>query len=223
MKERAGQLWLFDMDGTLFRTEPVGVPAFHLTMRRMTESGIAMPTPMTDERITSTFGLTHDKIWDRLYDGRLSRAEQAAADAVLLEEEIQLIGQGVGQLYDSVIDTLDTLHREGASLAVASNGQQPYIEAIVRHFGIAGLFSGLYSASGAGVATKVDLVRLACAKIAHSTAVMVGDRYTDIEAGRANGLFTVGCAFGFGEREVADADVIVRTFPEILAIDTVAR
>ena len=223
MGTRSGQLWLFDMDGTLFRTEPVGVPAFHLTMRRMTESGIAMPTPMTDERITSTFGLTHDKIWDRLYDGRLSRAEQAAADAVLLEEEIQLIGQGVGQLYDSVVDTLDTLHREGASLAVASNGQQPYIEAIVRHFGIARLFSGLYSASGARVASKVDLVRLACAEIAHSTAVMVGDRYTDIEAGRANGLFTVGCAFGFGEREVADADTIVRTFPEILTVDIAPR
>ena len=219
MQKRAGQLWLFDMDGTLFRTEPVAVPAFYLALERMAENGVPVPADLTEKRITSTFGLTHDKIWTALYGSRLSPAQQAMADAILLEEEIGLIRRGAGRLYDSVAETLGTLYREGATLTVASNGQQPYVEAIVRHFGIASLFSGLYTASGARVASKIELVRLALREIPHRQAVMAGDRYTDIEAGKANNLFTVGCAFGFGEAEVAKADRVIHGFAELLELD----
>ena len=41
-------------------------------------------------------------------------------------------------------------------------------------------------------------------------AVMVGDTKGDVDAGRANGLRTVGVTWGYGSREeLADADEIV--------------
>lgn len=206
------------MDGTLLRSEPVAVPAFHAALERLRgELGIPVPDGVTDEQICGTFGLTHDRIWERLAGRRLTADEQRLADAWVLEEEVRLIEAGHARLFDSAAATLATLHDEGAKLAVASNGQQGYIEAVVRSQGLEPLFSGLYSASGAGVASKVDLVRGLLAEIPHGRAAMVGDRHSDIEAGRENRLLCIGCAFGFGdEAELSGADFIVRSFPDIL-------
>lgn len=218
LTNRSGELFIFDMDGTLLRSEPVAVPAFHAVLSRLRrELAVPVPDGVTDEQICGTFGLTHDRIWERLAGRRLTEDEQRLADAWVLEEEVRLIGEGHVRLFDSVAATLKTLYGEGAQLAVASNGQQGYIEAIVRSQRLEPLFAGLYSASGAGVSSKVDLVRQLLADISHERAAMVGDRHSDIEAGRENGLFSIGCAFGFGdESELEGADAVVRSFSEIL-------
>jgi phosphoglycolate phosphatase-like HAD superfamily hydrolase len=47
---------------------------------------------------------------------------------------------------------------------------------------------------------------------------VIGDRHDDVEAGRANGALTIGCAYGFGAPgEIAGADAIVRSAAEIPA------
>jgi phosphoglycolate phosphatase len=50
---------------------------------------------------------------------------------------------------------------------------------------------------------------------------MIGDRYHDIDAGRAHGLFTVGVTWGTGDRaelEAARADHVVTTPLELEAL-----
>jgi phosphoglycolate phosphatase-like HAD superfamily hydrolase len=50
-------------------------------------------------------------------------------------------------------------------------------------------------------------------------AVMVGDRHSDIEAGKVNGLYTIACDFGFAtEGELDGADDCVTAFPDILPL-----
>ncbi|WP_281267796.1 HAD family hydrolase [Sulfoacidibacillus thermotolerans] len=62
-------------------------------------------------------------------------------------------------------------------------------------------------------------MRIACKDIAHEQGFMVGDRLTDVEAGRQNGLYVIGCAFGFAQaEEFAGADRIVKKFSEILTM-----
>ena len=216
---RTGQLWIFDMDGTLFQSELLAVPAFRTGLERMKAQGMAVPDGITDEQIAGTFGYTHDVIWEKLMGSRISAEDQALADRWILEEELEGLKRGSGALYDAVSETLATLRSEGALLAVASNGQQPYIEGIVEQFGIRELFSGLYSASGYQMKSKVDLVRLLLEEIPHHKAYMVGDRSSDVEAGRENGLVTVGCAFGFAhDKELVHAHYIVTRFPDILTL-----
>ena len=215
---RAGELWLFDMDGTLFRSEQVAVPCFHSILARMRAAGMDAPAQVADGRILATLGLTHDRIWRELLGRPLAKSEQEQADAWLLAEEVAAIRAGRGALYDGVPETLAALRADGAVLAVASNGQQAYIEAIAQYFGLDRLFAGLFSAAGCRVDSKVELVRIALSRHPHARGFMVGDRFTDIEAGLQNGLYTIGCAFGFAQAgEFAGAVRVVRQFAEILA------
>lgn len=205
------------MDGTLFRSEAVAVPAFRQAIEKMEDDGVDVPKHLTDDQITGTFGYTHDHIWHTLLGESLDEEKQEKGDQWVLDAEISLLEEGAGSLFDGTFDTLKTLHEQGATLAIASNGQQSYIESIIHTFHLAPFFTGLYSASGYKMRSKVDLVRLILSEIPFHQAVMVGDRSSDIEAGKENGLPTIGCAFGFADaRELHDADMIVRQFPDVL-------
>ncbi len=213
------QLWLFDMDGTLFQTERVAIEAFREVFVKLRHEGVQVPENVMDEQITGIFGYTHDRLWAQLFGRGLTVEEQVRADDLLLGEEVRLIHSGRGALYPDVKETLLTLKERGATLAVASNGLSPYIEAIVDYYELRELFVGLYSAGGYHVNSKVDLVRIACAEIPHERGMMVGDRFTDVEAGLKNGLEVIGCAFGFAqEDEFRDAHRIVKRFSEILTM-----
>ncbi len=63
---------------------------------------------------------------------------------------------------------------------------------------------------------EIENVRQALARFGASAGVMVGDRGADLEAGRAAGLRTVGCAYGFGgPGELAGADWTIGSVREI--------
>ncbi|MNP61949.1 bifunctional 5'-methylthioadenosine/S-adenosylhomocysteine nucleosidase/phosphatase [compost metagenome] len=82
------------------------------------------------------------------------------------------------------------------------------------------LFEGLYSAGEYKTATKADLVKLLMDDHQVSSAWMVGDRSSDVEAGKKNGQTVIGCAYaGFGQgQELAGADVLIRSFDELIAL-----
>lgn len=207
------------MDGTLLDSGPLAVPAFHATRIRMAQVGWTVPPTWHDEEVLRTFGMTHDRIWLQLLGYRLNEQQQAIADAWVLEEELAGLRAGRATLFDGVTVTLQQLHDEGATLAVASNGQQEYIEGIIEVAGLSAIFAGLYSAAGRQTATKVELVSQLLGEISHDRAVMVGDRSSDVEAGLGNQLPTVGCAFGFAhEGELAQATMRISHFGDLLRL-----
>jgi adenosylhomocysteine nucleosidase len=216
---RAGCLYIFDMDGTLFQTEAVAVPSFRRALAELARRGVAIPAGLSDRDITGALGNTHDLIWKHLLGHLLPEDLREEIDQDLMEDELAAIRRGDGRLYPGVTTVLERLSADGARLFVASNGQQKYVEGIVDHFGIRQLFTGLHSAAGAKVANKSALVRMICREYADTPGVMVGDRASDVLAGRDNGLVTVGCAFGFGNpSELAGADHIIRRMEELLAL-----
>ena len=219
MVKRRGELWIFDMDGTLFDSTSIAEETFLRTFSRLRQEGVKMPDEISRATIQQTYGYTHDKIWPTLFKREVTQAERELADRVILEEEVALLKEGKGRLYPGVIETLAALHQDGATLAVASNGQQGYIETILEVNGMRSWFAGLYSASGYRVNSKIDLVQILLCEIPYELAVMVGDRESDVEAGYYNGLLTIGCGFGFGGAvEIAKAKVKVDDLREILDI-----
>lgn len=218
--KRHGELWIFDMDGTLLDSASLAVPAFHVTRARMAQAGWVVPDAWSDDQVLRTFGMTHEHIWLQLLGYRLDDESQRMADKWLLEEELAGLQEGRATLFAGVADTLRLLHAQGAQLAVASNGQQAYIEGIIEAFGLRAIFAGLYSAAGRQTATKVELVRQLLSEIPHDRAVMVGDRSSDVEAGLENGLPVVGCAFGFAnDGELAGATVRIGHFADLLQLE----
>ena len=209
---------IFDMDGTLLQTEKVAVPAFKKTFEALKEQGEFQGELPSDEKFTSVFGMTLEDIWKELLPGQ-SKEVHLKADGLMLKYELEILQQEDVHLYPHVKQTLQELKQQGIHLFVASNGQDEYIRAICERFEISELFTDLYSAGRFQTDSKDDLV----AKLLHDhqiqKAVMVGDRKSDIQAGKANGLYTVGCCFGFAdEGELAGADQLIHSFQEMKSI-----
>lgn len=210
------QAAIFDLDGTLFQSETVLIPAYHQTFDQLRKEGLYEGETPPEERIFSSLGMLLDDIWRKVAPNGSEEMRQRA-NVLLLQFQVQQLEQGVGELYPGVKSTLEKLHRNGIRLFVASNGLERYVKEVTKHQQIAPYFEAQYSAGEFETASKVDLVRLLLETHQIESAWMVGDRSSDVEAGRANGLDVIGCNYAdFGkEEELAGADVIIHSFSEL--------
>lgn len=215
---------LFDMDGTLLQTEKLSTPAFIRTFDQLRQKGLWQGETPDERELINVLGMTIEQIWDKLLPNASEEAIRSA-DEFLLDNEIQLLKERVTELYPDVKSTLEKLHEKGFALFVASNGQEEYIDAICQEYELKPLMTDLYSAGRFRTHSKNDLVAKLLSDYKIGQAIMVGDRHSDVEAGRTNGLFTIGCDFGFAKPgELDGADVIITSFSQLLnhlpAIDT---
>lgn len=210
---------IFDMDGTLFETDTLLVAVHNRVFETLREEGLyPHPTPPV-ERLLSCLGMLLDDIWRKVMpDG--SEAARNRADELLLQYEVEALVAGEGKLYAYVEQTLSELKNRGIKLFVASNGLEDYVKGVAEYKGIAGLFSGLYSAGEYQTATKVDLVAQLLKDHSIQSAWMVGDRSSDVEAGKGNGLQTIGCAYATYGRssELEGADALISDFRELIGL-----
>lgn len=208
---------LFDLDGTLFRTETVLLPAYHATFSQLRKEGLYEGETPDEERILSSLGMLLEQIWQRVMP-EASVQTRKRADELLLHYQLEELEAGRGELYPHVKETLEALRAKGVKLFVASNGLEGYVKGVVEAFGMSNLFEGLYSAGGYKTRSKVDLVRLALERHGLRSAWMVGDRSSDVEAGKKNNLTVVGCAYaGFGASdELQGADILIDDFSALL-------
>ncbi len=175
---------IFDMDGTLFQSETVALPAFRRAFMRLREEGLYRGDPPSDGEIQSVFGMTQEEIWSRL----LPEADEGArkrADRWTLEEELAGLRRGEGRLYPGVAETLRRLKAEGWRLFIASNGLRSYLDGVLETFRLSPLFTGVYGAGDHGTETKEELVRMLMEEHGVTGGFMVGDRKSDVRAGKA--------------------------------------
>lgn len=212
---------IFDLDGTLFQTETLLLPAYHATFDQLRKEGRYRGETPPEQAILSGLGLLLEQIWQQVMpEADLSVHERA--NELLLDFQVEGLSRGEGVLYEGVADTLRELRRRGVKLLVASNGLEGYVKGVIRAHGLEPLFEegGLYSAGEYRTRSKVELVRQLLDKHDLKAAWMVGDRSSDVEAGRENGLLVVGCDYaGFRkEGELDGADVRISRFSELLEL-----
>lgn len=207
---------IFDMDGTLFETDTLLVSVHHRVFETLREERLyEHETPAVD-RLLSCLGMVLEDIWRQVMP-ESTEAARKRADELLLQYELEGLARGEGELYPYVEQTLRELKERGVKLFVASNGLEDYVKGVARFKGIAGLFDGLYSAGEYATLSKVDLVARLLQDNGIQSAWMVGDRSSDVEAGKGNGLQTIGCAYATYGRavELEGADVLITDFREL--------
>ncbi|HEX7056563.1 MAG TPA: HAD hydrolase-like protein [Bacilli bacterium] len=214
---------IFDMDGTLFKSESIFVEAFHLAMNDLRKEGLYAGENPSEKVLLGSLGLLLDDIWNRVLPKSTKAARERLNDLVL-DYQIENLKAGKGELYPRVRETLERLRNSGMQLFVASNGLELYVKKVAEHTDIAHLFTGLYSAGEYQTASKNDLVKLLLDTHRVSSAWMVGDRLSDVAAGKANGLTVIGCDYaGYGhDHELAEADAVITAFaqlPELIAAE----
>lgn len=210
---------IFDLDGTLFKTETLLLPAFHASMSQMIqETGYSGPVP-EEREVLGTLGMVMDEIWERLLP-ECTPEQIARMDELLAYHELSGLESGKGVLYEGVEETLNRLRDAGVRLFIASNGLEPYVKGVLQKRGISAYFEKIYSAGEYKTKSKVDLVRLLLEENGVQNAIMVGDRSSDVEAGHKNGLKVVGCDFaGFGDpKELEEADIRIQNFKELAGL-----
>ncbi len=209
MEQRA--LLIFDLDGTLFHTEKVSIPAVQGALRA---AGYAEPSP---ETIMGFFGRPYQEFFDWLNATYPDISPEVAAS--IDEWELKMVRER-GALYPGVLEMLAELRPAVGRMAICSNGPRPYIELVVQHHGLAPFFDMVRWRTEEDT-SKAAMVRGLLAQFPSRLGAVIGDRHDDIEAAHANGLFAIASGYGYGKpEELAGADAVAQSpadLPRLIA------
>lgn len=193
---------LFDLDGTLLDSRQLALEAAERAL-----SGLGHPVPPA-EHIHGLIGLPEAEY----YRGLLPASAPSEHVEVLRCEEIRCLEERA-PLFPGILALLRELYRAGHRLGVVTNAGRGYMEAALRSSGLESCLHVAFCTDDG--ADKPGLVKMALREL-RKPGAMIGDREADWRAGKAHGLFTVGCLWGFGTREeLAGADALAATAEEL--------
>lgn len=187
---------LFDLDGTLTESAP-GI------MNSARHAAQAMNFPVADDSVFSRFigpPLHHSFV-------HLLGMSDAQADEAVRQYRARFstIGWKENAVYTGIPAVLRELKRQGVRVAMATAKPIEFASRILAHFGLARFFDAeIGIVPEEKHAEKAEIVRKALDAVGFQPgerAVMVGDRMYDIEGAVANGIDSIGAAYGYGSRE----------------------
>lgn len=203
----------FDLDGTLTDSSP-GI--LNSVKYALTEMGREIP----EEKVLGEFlgpPLTDSF---RQFCGMTDEEAQEAATLYRQVYKDKCITEN--SLYDGIVQTLERLKKAGKNLAVATTKPIFLADKIVTHYGIRDFFTDVCGASpdgsGGDKAAVIKMALEVCGETDLSKALMIGDRFYDIEGAKTVGIDSVGVLYGYGSRpelEKAGATYIVSNAAEI--------
>ena len=187
---------LFDLDGTLIDPfERVSKCIIYA----LENFGISVPDPRALE---SFIGPPLFDQFKAQYGFTDSRAEQAVQK---YRERYSTVGWKECTLVKGTEEVLKRLKENGVKTALATSKPEKFARMILEYFGIDKYFDFIGGAelATAGRNKKEDIVSYVLQGLGvrdKCSAVMVGDRFYDIEGARANGIKTIAFLGGYGSR-----------------------
>ena len=200
-------LVIFDLDGTLFRTDSVTVPAVQESFK---DFGLSPPVP---DVILGFIGQPISALarWAR------ETCPAESVDRLMAEidrRELELV-QTAGRLFEGAVEALAALRNDYGSLAICTNGQSRYVHDVLDATQIRQHFD-LVRYRREDDISKTGMVRDVVRRLNAQRAVVVGDRADDVRAAKDNGLGSVGAGYGFGSPgELDDADAVAESIGHV--------
>ena len=112
------------------------------------------------------------------------------------------------KIYEGIPKLLKTLKENGIKMAIATNKPEEPSIMQLEHFDLAKYFEIIIGNDYTQTrGTKGDFIRMTLEHMGvedKKEAVMVGDRYNDLEGGVENGLDTIGVTYGYGSKDEID-------------------
>lgn len=223
------EIVLLDLDGTLTRSDPGILASVRYAYRHNN-------IPVPDDRTLNSFigpaimssmqrcGVTKDQLPAMIASYRDAYSNKKVFDDPVNPGQ-KVPGMYLNSVYDGIPEALKQLHADGFELYVCTAKPEYQAKPICDRFGLTELTSGIYGASQDN--TRIDkdqVVAYALEQIhydpsAGRLAVMVGDRWTDVEGARKGGhLDTIGARWGYadpGELEQHGAVSIAETTADL--------
>lgn len=204
----------FDYDGTLHNSIKIYGPAFRKAYDHLVHLGFAEERNWTDTEISHWLGYNPLEMWNRFMPG-LEDTVRNRCSAMIGEEMIALTEHGRAELYEGAAETLEYLKNKGYRLVFLSNCKRSYRDSHSRRFGLEHYFEKLVCSEEYDFIPKYEILKEIKGDYPEEM-VMIGDRMHDLEAGKKNRIYTIGCSYGFAlEGELMDADLILRDIAEL--------
>ncbi|WP_026264126.1 HAD hydrolase-like protein [Paenibacillus terrigena] len=211
------QSLIFDMDGTLFQTDKIleiSLEDAFNHLRDLNEWDSVTPI----DKYLEIMGVPLPKVWETLLPNHSNEVREQT-DAYFLERLIENIRSGKGALYPNVLEIFNHLKENDCSIYIASNGLTEYLKAIVSYYHLDNWVTETFSIQQIESLNKSDLVQIIIEKYGITNAAVVGDRLSDINAAKDNGLVAIGCNFDFArDDELSQADLVIDDLIELKTI-----
>ena len=209
-KKTKHPLLICDLDGTLIDSREDLATGVNL-MRA--DYGLE---PLPVEAVTEFVGNGARKLVERALPGALKDIEEALHKFKGYYKANMFVKT---RLYTGVEEGLRILHGKGWKLALSSNKPSDKCEDIVKHLGIDSYFDMILGASE-NYPLKPDpgSIFIAMKKTGadKSETWIIGDNYTDLEAGRRAGIKRCYAKYGFGHVGSEEYDMAVDSFMEFV-------
>ncbi len=215
--ERDNIYLAFDIDGTIYDAGNILEEAFGEGIESYIKekSHLILKKPSKEE-ITATLGLPLKEIFLLLFPDSDEFTRDELAE-ICTENLVRMIKEKKGTLIDDVFETIVQLSEGNYKMLVASNGVRAYVEAILETYDLKKYFSEPFLYPEGDIVNKTGVVERYISELEDlKQIIMIGDRYTDLEAAVENNIPFIGCAFGHaGVEEIAGEKYIVHSFGEI--------
>ncbi|MDY0393966.1 HAD hydrolase-like protein [Virgibacillus halophilus] len=211
------QSLIFDMDGTLFQTDKILELSLDDTFNHLRSLSL-WDTDTPIDKYREIMGVPLPKVWEALLPNHSNEVKKQT-DSYFLERLIDNISSGKGALYPNVKEVFSYLKENNYSIYIASNGLVEYLQAIVSYYDLDNWVTETFSIQQIQTLDKGDLVKTILKKYDIRNAAVVGDRLSDINAAKDNGLIAIGCNFDFAQvNELTQADFVIDDLIELKTI-----
>lgn len=208
------------MDGTIYSIEGILGPVYYLAVEKFNQQYYLKLRKPTLSQLEHQIGKPVKEILGNLFPGFNNLNYISKFFDIILNTFIEKITDRGGKIYESVPDTLNALKEKGYKLAIASNGNTVYINAILRSFNIEQYFLPLVSVDGNAISTKSEILTYYMHKYSLNCeeVLLVGDRASDMEAAKKANCHFAGCHYGFESNEINTAEAVLKDFSDLLNI-----
>ncbi|MCL2664180.1 MAG: HAD hydrolase-like protein [Defluviitaleaceae bacterium] len=185
----------FDLDGTLVDSAPGIINGYQYALGKF---GVTEPEPQS---LANQVG---GSLWETFMGRYGMNRTDADAGVAHYREYYRTKGMYESSVYPGMETLLQNLKRAGKKLAVVTAKAGPVAVDMLDHFFLTDYFDHIAgSAMDGSITDKAVLMRGAIEYFGagRDETVMVGDRWQDVTAAKANGLACIGVLHGYGGRE----------------------
>jgi phosphoglycolate phosphatase len=190
-------------------------PAFKKAYNYLVKEDLAEPRNWEEAEIGKWLGYNAHEMWQSFMPS-LSTELREKCSKIIGEEMKTQIDEGKPILYSRAIDTLDYLKNKGYYLIFISNCGQYYMDANAKLFDLKRYFTEMTCSEQFCFIPKSEILSRVKDRYPMDM-VIVGDRAQDIEAGKHNNIYTIGCSYGYAQgNELAKADLIINNIEDLM-------
>ncbi|MDP8315299.1 MAG: HAD family hydrolase [Candidatus Celaenobacter antarcticus] len=208
-------LVIFDMDGTLLKSDTYAVVAVQNALKDMYKNHNISKVMPSSELILSKIGQPSVQFYLDLLDEEHKHLIDELHTGIQDHEEIAL-KSGKGMLFPGTEETLVYLKQQGYRIGLESNCSMRYFSNVKSVFNLDKYLDISQCIGESEGLNKISIISGFIKILKSKKAVVVGDRFYDVESGKANGCITIGCLYGYGKRDdFVDADFLIEDIREL--------